>query len=167
MLSKASEITQNKRRETLIANKDKALLSKKLVTLKDDVPIKNKLDEFVIKEIDKDKLYDFLREMEFNRLLSQAISFYGEPGEKSINNQVAFNKTSKIDTKQYKKILKEKELDKLVSDLNEKSIISVDTETSSLNPQEADLIGISVSYAPNISFYIPIGHKNVISLKKI
>ena len=166
LLSKASEITQNKRRETLIANKDKALLSKKLVTLKDDVPIKNKLDEFVIKEIDKDKLYDFLREMEFNRLLSQVISFYGKPGEKSINNQVAFNKTSKIDTKQYKKILKEKELDKLVSDLNEKSIISVDTETSSLNPQEADLIGISVSYAPNISFYIPIGHKNVISLKK-
>ena len=166
LLSKASEITQNKRRETLIANKDKALLSKKLVTLKDDVPIKNKLDEFVIKEIDKDKLYDFLREMEFNRLLSQVISFYGEPGEKSINNQVAFNKRSKIDTKQYKKILKEKELDKLVSDLNEKSIISVDTETSSLNAQEADLIGISVSYAPNISFYIPIGHKNVISLKK-
>ena len=166
LLNKASEIPQNKRRETLLSNKDKAMISKQLVTLKNDVPLKNDAADFIIKDINKDKLYDFLREMEFNRLLSQVISFYGKPGEKSINNQVAFNKTSKIDTKQYKKILKEKELDKLVSDLNEKSIISVDTETSSLNPQEADLIGISVSYAPNISFYIPIGHKNVISLKK-
>ena len=43
LLNKASEITQNKRRETLIANKDKALLSKKLVTLKDNVPVKNDL----------------------------------------------------------------------------------------------------------------------------
>ena len=41
LLNKASEIPQNKRRETLLANKDKALLSKQLVTLKDDVPVKN------------------------------------------------------------------------------------------------------------------------------
>ena len=67
LLKKASEIKQNKRRETLIANKDKALLSKQLVTLKDDVPIKNNPSEFLIKKINKDKLYNFLREMEFNR----------------------------------------------------------------------------------------------------
>ena len=84
LLSKASEIPQNKRRETLLANKDKALLSKKLVTLKDDVPVKNDPSEFLIKDIDKDKLYEFLREMEFNRLLSQAISFYGDPDNKSL-----------------------------------------------------------------------------------
>ena len=83
LLNKASEITQNKRRETLIANKDKALLSKKLVTLKNDVPLKNNPNEFLIKEINKDKLYNFLREMEFNRLLSQVISFYGEPKNKN------------------------------------------------------------------------------------
>ena len=45
LLNKASEISQNKRRETLIANKDKALLSKKLVTLKGDVPVKKKPEE--------------------------------------------------------------------------------------------------------------------------
>ena len=77
LLNNASEIPQNKRRETLLTNKEKAILSKKLVTLKDDVPIKNDPKEFLIKEIDKEKLYNFLREMEFNRLLSQAISFYG------------------------------------------------------------------------------------------
>ena len=66
----------------MLANKDKALLSKQLVTLKDDVPVKNDPSEFLIKDIDKDKLYEFLREMEFNRLLSQAISFYGESNNK-------------------------------------------------------------------------------------
>ena len=165
LLKKASEIKQNKRRETLIANKDKALLSKQLVTLKDDVPIKNNPSEFLIKKINKDKLYNFLREMEFNRLLSQAISFYGEPGEKNFS-QDKISKTSKINTKQYQKITKENDLNKLIIDLNKKSIISVDTETSSLDPQVAELIGISLSYAKNISFYIPVGHKNIKSLNK-
>ena len=165
LLKKASEIKQNKRRETLIANKDKALLSKQLVTLKDDVPIKINPSEFLIKKINKDKLYNFLREMEFNRLLSQAISFYGEPGEKNFS-QDKKSKPSKINTKQYQKITKENDLNKLIIDLNKKSIISVDTETSSLDPQVAELIGISLSYAENISFYIPIGHKNIKGLNK-
>ena len=132
LLNKASEITQNKRRETLIANKDKALLSKKLVTLKDNVPVKNDLNKFLIKEIDKDKLYTFLREMEFNRLLSQAISFYGEPSKKTSTILTNEKTITKIDTKKYKNIIKEKDLDDLIKDLNTKSIISVDTETSSL-----------------------------------
>ena len=79
LLKSAHEIKQNKRRETLIENKDKALISKKLVTLKQDAPVDRNLTEFKLKEIDKDKLYKFLREMEFNRLLSSAISAYGEP----------------------------------------------------------------------------------------
>ena len=52
-------------------------MSKKLVTLKDDVPVKDQLSSFILKEVNKENLFNFLREMEFNRLLSQAISFYG------------------------------------------------------------------------------------------
>jgi DNA polymerase I len=166
LLSNASEIPQNKRRETLLANKDKALLSKKLVTLKDDVPVKNNPNEFLIKDIDKDKLYKFLREMEFSRLLSQAISFYGDPDNDSSISEIKSKKKTKIDTKSYKSIINEKELNELIKNLNEKSIIAVDTETSSINPQEAELIGISISYSTNASFYIPVGHKNTKSLKK-
>ena len=55
LLKKADEIPQNKRRETLLANKDKALLSRQLVTLKDDVPIKEKPNSFILKEVQKDK----------------------------------------------------------------------------------------------------------------
>ena len=77
LLKNAHTIKQNKRRQTLLENKDKAIVSKKLVTLKNDVPVKDKLEDFILKNVDKDKLYKFLREMEFNRLLSSAISTYG------------------------------------------------------------------------------------------
>ena len=61
LLKKASEITQNKSRETVLANKDKALLSKKLVTLKDDVPVKDEASSFILKNINKENLYSFKR----------------------------------------------------------------------------------------------------------
>ena len=166
LLEKAGEIPQNKRRETLIANKDKALLSKKLVTLKDDVPVKDKVSSFALKEVNKEKLYEFLREMEFNRLLSRAISFYGETGNEGVQSKVFTKKISKINTKDYESITKEKDLDKWISILNEQSVIAVDTETSSLNPLEADLVGVSFSYAPNKACYIPLAHKNIKGLKK-
>ena len=166
LLKKASEIPQNKRRETLLSNKDKAMISKQLVTLKNDVPLKNDAADFIIKDINKDKLYDFLRDMEFNRLLSQAISFYGEPGSKDFNEKNPVKKNNKINTKTYKTIFKEKQLDELIKKLNEKSVIAVDTETSSLNPQEADLVGISLCYEANEAFYIPVGHTEKTELKK-
>ena len=166
LLEKASEIPQNKRRETLLGNKDKALLSRKLVTLKNDVPVKENSNNFILKEVNKENLFNFLREMEFNRLLSQAISFYGDDNSNPQDLIVNKNFANQIDTRLYKSLLNEKDLDKLIKNLNEKSIISVDTETSSLNPFEADLVGISFSYAPNQAFYIPLAHKNIKGLKK-
>ena len=61
LLKKANEIPQKKRKETLIQNKELALISKKLVTLKDDVPVKEQIEEFIIKEVRKEKLKKFLR----------------------------------------------------------------------------------------------------------
>ena len=161
LLKNINEITQNKRRETLLANKDKAILSKKLVTLKDDVPVKEKLEDFIMKNVDREKLFKFLREMEFNRLLSQAISFYGET---QISNSNGSNKIKKkveqnINTKNYECIIDEKNLDKWIKILEEKTVIAVDTETSSLNPLETELIGISFSHGPNKACYIPLAHK--------
>ncbi len=167
LLNRASEIPQNKRRETLLMNKDKAMISKQLVTLKNDVPLKNyEVADFVIKDINKDKLYNFLREMEFNRLLSQAISFYGEPGIKDFKEKTSIKKNIKTGTKIYKTISTEKQLGELIKKLDEKSVIAVDTETSSINPQEADLVGISVCYKVNEAFYIPVGHKETTELNK-
>jgi DNA polymerase-1 len=167
LLKNIEEIPQTKRRETLLANKDKAILSKQLVTLKDDVPIKDTIESFIMKEVDRNKLFNFLQEMEFNRLLSQAISFYGESQLLSSSPDLLSKKNTdnSVNTKKYECILDEKNLDKWIKILEEKTIIAVDTETSSLNPLDAELIGISFSYEKNKACYIPLGHKEK-SLKK-
>ena len=167
LLKNIEKIPQTKRRETLLMNKDKAILSKQLVTLKNDVPVKDIPQNFIMKSVDKNKLFDFLREMEFNRLLSQAISFYGESQTPSSNHLTHTKKKSEniINLKNYVSILDEKSLDKWIKILSEKTVIAVDTETSSLNPLEAKLVGVSFSYEHNKACYIPLAHKEK-SLKK-
>jgi len=161
LLKSAHEIKQNKRRETLIENKDKAIISKKLVTLNHDAPVKQKLEEFKLKEIDKDKLYKFLREMEFNRLLSSAISTYGEPNLDSKKNEL--NETPKyeeIDKKNYYLIDEINKIDIWIKEAEEAGEVAVDTETNSLDPHQASLVGISLSTKIGKACYIPIGHKS-------
>ena len=168
LLKKAHEIKQNKRRETIIKNKNKAIISKKLVTLKKDVPVKEKLNEFILKEIDKDKLYNYLREMEFNRLLSLTISNYGQPDLVSNKKNENFNEKQKnINKKNYFLIKNEKEIDEWISEAEESGELAIDTETSSLDAHQADLIGISLSTKIGKACYIPIGHKSGDCLKKI
>ena len=168
LLKKAHEIKQNKRRETIIKNKSKAIISKKLVTLKKDVPVKEKLNEFILKEIDKDKLYNYLREMEFNRLLSLTISNYGEPDLAGSKKNENFNEKQKsINKKNYFLIKNEKEIDEWIREAEESGELAIDTETSSLDAHQADLIGISLSTKIGKACYIPIGHKSGDCLKKI
>tara|TARA_B100000989_G_scaffold10070_1_gene6795 strand:+ start:35 stop:2809 length:2775 start_codon:yes stop_codon:yes gene_type:complete len=167
LLKSANEIKQNKRRETLIENKDKALISKKLVTLKNDAPIDRSLTEFQLKEIDKDKLYKFLREMEFNRLLSSAISAYGEPKLSSEKNIVKTEEKLKaIDKKKYYLISDLREIDSWIREAEEVGEVAVDTETSSLDPHQADLVGISLSSKIGKACYIPVGHDTKKNINK-
>ena len=166
LLQSAHEIKQNKRRETLIENKDKALISKKLVTLKDDAPVDRNLDEFKLKDIDKDKLYQFLREMEFNRLLSSAISAYGEPNLSSINQEEKSLNKITIEKKAYHLISKVEQIDEWIKEAEETGEVAVDTETTSLDPHQADLVGISLSTKIGKACYIPVGHKSKKCLDK-
>ena len=163
LLEKAHEIPQNKRRETILENKNNAILSRKLVELKSDVPVKQKLETFTLRKIDKEKLYDFLREMEFNRLLSQVISHHGKPSEKGVEN---LKKDSIFDLKKYQTILKISEVEKWIKKIEEKGIVAVDTETNSLNPHEANLVGISLSLDWGTSCYIPLEHATEKVLEK-
>ncbi len=166
LLKSAHEIKQNKRRETLLENKDKALISKKLVTLDHKSPIKRELNEFELKSIDKDKLYKFLREMEFNRLLSSAISAYGEPVTSSSPEIKSIEKQSPINNKNYHLISNPDEIDKWVKEAEELGEVAVDTETNSLDPHQAELVGISLSSKIGKACYIPIGHKSSKCIKK-
>ncbi|MDA7456556.1 DNA polymerase I [Candidatus Pelagibacter ubique] len=167
LLDNAQEIKQNKRRETLIENKDKAIISKKLVTLMKDAPVERKLEEFHLKKIDKDKLYKFLREMEFNRLLSSVISAYGEPLlEETAKETKPEKKHQNISKKNYHLITNEKEIDEWINEAEEAGELAIDTETSSLDAHQTDLVGISLSTKIGKACYIPIGHKFKGCLKK-
>jgi DNA polymerase-1 len=167
LLKSTHEIKQNKRRETLIENKDKALISKELVTLKHDTPVDRELSEFKLKEIDKDKLYEFLREMEFNRLLSSVISAYGEPNLIPKNEKKENIKGAEpINNKNYHLIQNLNEIDEWINEAEEIGEIAVDTETDSLDPHQANLVGISLSTKIGKACYIPVGHKSKRCLNK-
>ena len=166
LLESAHEIKQNKRRETLIENKDKAIISKKLVSLKLDAPVDKELKDFKLKDIDKDKLYKFLREMEFNRLLSSAISVYGEPNLDITKVIIPTKKIEPINKNQYHLISDPKEIDDWIKDAENIGEVAVDTETSSLDPHQADLIGISLCSKIGKACYIPIAHKSKKNIDK-
>jgi DNA polymerase-1 len=160
LLDNAHEIKQNKRRETLIENKDKAIISKKLVTLMKDAPAQRKIEEFQLKEIDKEKLYKFLREMEFNRLLSSVISAYGEPKLVTTKTESSVKeKQQNISKKNYHLISNEEEIEEWINEAEEAGELVIDTETSSLDAHQADLVGISLSTKIGKACYIPIAHK--------
>jgi DNA polymerase I len=167
LLKSTHEIKQNKRRETLTENKDKAIISKKLVTLKHDTPVKVNISEFLLKEVEKEKLYKFLREMEFNRLLSSVISAYGEPEFLGAEKNTQLNENQKtINKTEYHLIKNIDEIDKWIKEAEEVGEVAVDTETSSLDPHQADLIGISLSSKIGKACYIPIGHISKNNIKK-
>ncbi len=167
LLKNAKKIKQNKRRETLIENKDKAIISKKLVTLKKDVPVKNQIEEFLLKDIDREKLYNFLREMEFNRLLSSAISTYGETEFSQTKNEINNEKkNSKISKENYFLIKTEDEVKDWLKAAEEIGEFAIDTETTSLDAHQTNLVGISISYAIGKACYIPISHKDYKNLNE-
>ena len=84
--------------------------------------------------------------MELNRLLSSAISTYGEP--ELSNNKIETKPKEKlqlINKNNYHLITDEDQIDEWVGEAEEAGEFAIDTETSSLDPHQADLVGISLS----------------------
>ncbi len=144
LLSKAGEIKQPKRRESLIEHAEMARISKELVTLKDDVPDAEPLEAFAVKPFNPEKAFSFLREQNFNALVHRL-----EKEAPSAPQQRA----------SYELIQDVESLKKWVSQIHEKGYVAFDTETTSLDAMEAQLVGISLSTEANNACYIPLGHK--------
>jgi DNA polymerase-1 len=75
LLKRANEIKQEKRRQTLVDNADKARLSKKLVTLDDKVKLDVPIDDLAVHEPDYKRLIAFLKAMEFSSLTRRVAEF--------------------------------------------------------------------------------------------
>ena len=161
LLEKAETIKQPKRRQALLENKDKALISRKLVTLKNDVPVKETIDDFVLKSLDKEKIFNFLDEMEFSKIKKRIEQNYG----KSETNFSTKDKPIKKNNENLKKdgyhvVYSLNEIEDLLKQADNQGYFAIDTETNSLNSFKAELVGVSLAVTESKAYYIPVGHKN-------
>jgi DNA polymerase-1 len=143
LLSRVDEIKQPKRREALTLNADKARISKELVKLKDDVPDAEPLEAFAVKPFYPEKAIPFLKEQSFNALIHRL--------EKE-------NPTAPSMKEEYELVQDKAALQKWIDLIRQKGIVAFDTETTSLDAMEAQLVGISLSTEKNQGCYIPVGH---------
>jgi DNA polymerase-1 len=164
LLTRASEIKQNKKRENLIEFADQARLSRSLVTLKKDVSVISTIDDFKINSsLDTKKLIPFLKSHGFKSLLNK----YENYEEQKSTEQFGLPQTSVMEKQKdyenlqdYQLIDTIEKLKKFLIECSNQSVISIDCETNSLNAKFADLIGISMSFKEGIACYIPLRHGN-------
>ena len=175
LLEKASNIKQNKRRESLIEFADQARLSRELVTLKEDVKLPIPIKDIEIQSFDPKKLISFLKGMEFKTLTEKKAREFNLNLEdvETEELELEFNKEKEVETetknekdfnkfdyKEYSTIINKNELDKWKREITEKGYVAIDTETDSLNAIQANLIGFSLATGINEACYIPIKHDN-------
>src|SRR5688572_29134887 len=115
-----------------ILERDKAAaeLSRRLATIKTDVPLGLKVEDLKIGNPDKDKLVALFREMEFTKLISQL----GETAPAADRRTLSYEK--------YRAVMTEKELAGVVAELKGARRISLDLETTSSDPMRATIVGV-------------------------
>ena len=171
ILSRAEEIKQPKRRQSLIDGAGDARMSRELVTLKTDVPVEVPLSDLALREPDPGKFLDFLAAQEFKSLVKQ----YGGDPDAIPDKKPQASPEAKAPAKQtptsrkkpsrpseiadgYELVQTEDRLRVWIGEAARQGSVAVDTETTSLDSMQADLVGISLSLGPNRACYIPVAH---------
>ncbi|MFW5494075.1 MAG: 5'-3' exonuclease H3TH domain-containing protein, partial [Prevotella sp.] len=162
---------KGKMKEKVEGAVDDIKMSKFLATIRTDVPIELKLDEMKVKSPDESELTKIFGELEFKRLLSK---FVNKPieSQNKVNNEPDIFSLFPADSQEedknqsfqslkdiahvYKLIETEEDAQKLYDFLMTKQIISLDTETTSTNAIDAELVGLSFSVEENKAFYVAI-----------
>ncbi|MEN6542174.1 DNA polymerase I [Parvibaculum sp.] len=186
LLARASEIKQPKRRENLIENAELALISKKLVTLDQNVPIDVPVEEMGIHDPNPEKLIAFLKDMEFTTLTRRVGERFGVDVEKVApagehpSHPAAEEKPARAEATpsqvggvpgatlagldapfkdaRHVAVTTLAELQAWIARAREAGIVAVDTETDSLDPMQARLVGFSLCYEPGLACYVPLQH---------
>ena len=152
-------------------NKEQIAFSKYLATIRTDVPIELNLEELKRKPVNEEEIKSIFDELEFRNLLARVLKtpeklinkeprqgdlfadFQEDVPEKTIQTTLASVNDSK---KTYKLIDKEDDMFNLVNEILTFQTISLDTETTSTNAINAELVGMSFSFKENEAYYIPI-----------
>ena len=127
-------------REKLLANKAQAFLSRDLAAIETRVDVPFDLDALKRRAADAEKLGRLFQQLEFRQL------------------QKEYPAEAETVSRQYRAVTDEKVLAGLVSNLKEAGRFALDTETTSLDPMRAQLVGISLAIEENSAFYIPCAH---------
>jgi DNA polymerase-1 len=134
---------KGKRRENLETYGAQARLSKQLVTLIDDMDLDLDYDSFALGEPDRKALTELFKECEFHRLVQE----------------FSVDERADADCADYRCVLTTDELSQMVSALEQAERFAFDTETTSLNPHQAELVGMSFCVTAGTAWYIPVGHR--------
>jgi len=160
------EIT-GKQKEKLEENKDQVLLSKELVTIKLDVPVKIDPKTLVLDDPNEEMLTSLFQELEFKttarRLFQKEIistptssvmqgSLFGDTEVEA--KPTEFNNISNTNH-DYQLIDTSEKRKNLILDLSEQKEFCFDTETTGLNPHTSEIVGLAISYESHQAFYIP------------
>ena len=156
LLANAEEIKQPKRRERLIEQADMARISRELVRLDQNVPVTEAWESFAVKSPDPNVLLPFLREQKFRSLVSTMEARLGvEPGDRVAGG----SGNAALDEVSYELVQTEDALKAWIAEADEAGAVAVDTETTSLNSMQAELVGVSLAVTAGRACYIPLGHK--------
>ena len=156
LIEKCNTINKDRIRKLISDNVDKIILSKRLVTLHKTIEIETKLEDLELTTLNLEKLLVFTKMMELNTLSKRISSQLQESNS---------SKTSKDDqrelkpTKRYEIIQTENALNRWCEEILEKKFFAIDTETTSLDTLNAELVGISMCIDLGKACYIPIAHQ--------
>jgi DNA polymerase-1 len=178
LLARAGEIKQPKRRETLLANAEKARISKRLVTLKTDLPLPMPVEAMALAKPDPEKLRPFLVANNFKSILARlglapaAADVPTQPELPAPGAAAAPTRTlpapaaaaapaaldAKIDRSAYALVQDEVVLKEWIARAFDAGLLGFDTETTSLDAMRAEIVGFSLALGPGDACYVPVAH---------
>tara|TARA_R110002072_G_scaffold21902_5_gene77187 strand:+ start:17024 stop:19765 length:2742 start_codon:yes stop_codon:yes gene_type:complete len=162
IISRAGEI-KGKVGENLREFMPQLPLSRELVTLKYDVELDFTPEELVITAPDNSALKEMYQRWNFRTLLSQLEENDGRPepsGKKALGPTKTATTTTETNSTEpvYETIFSTEQLDQWISRLESASLISIDTETTSLDYMQAEIVGVSFAITENHAAYVPLQH---------
>ncbi len=145
-LIEAADQVGGKVGDNLRAALDQLPLSRELVALKSDVDTGVELDALGAARPDRERLVELLRRFGFSTWLRQ----YQEEGDSAAASQAAELEVTTVSTRA--------QLEKLLKAVKSADLVAFDTETTSLEPLEADLVGLAFATEPGRAWYVPLAH---------
>jgi DNA polymerase-1 len=161
LLARAGEIKQPKRREALTENAEAARISKKLVRLDDQAPVPMGIEDLKATAPDRKKLYDFLTQQGFKSVLARMERQFGAANDTAPGIVAATTSApAPVQATGYETVTTEAALQNWIARAMDTGFVAIDTETTSLTPSKAALVGISMSTAAGSGCYIPLQHRD-------